>query len=120
MQRTLTHISFALLASHLLCCGVPLVLGILNITSLAGISVADALHFEWYEAIELPVLFLSFGLLVLAFYLQHAGSKVHSDAHGCEHTRCATTMARSRLILWAGAGLFALNLVVFLLSQGTH
>lgn len=108
----------AMSLSHILCCGIPAVLSIINL--LAGIGLIatipasmTGLH-EILHDIELPMVVVSAALLVFGWAMHLSTYSMRCTSTGCEHPPCPKTKRRNMMLLSAASLLFAVNFCMYL------
>lgn len=123
-HKTLLWTSVVAALSHIFCCVLPGIFGLLALLSGLGIVVTlpgwvDSFH-EQMHGIEVPVLIFS-GIIVALGWLAHFYSKEH-DCHEvgeCHHHSCQPRKKKVSIILILASLLFCINLVVYFMFHAT-
>ena len=118
-RKTLLWTTIIATCSHIFCCILPGIFGLLALLSGFGIVVSmpgwvEGLH-DKMHGIELPVLIFS-GTIVGAGWLAHFYSKEHDchDIGDCHHESCQPRKKQVCRILLLATLLFAINLTVYI------
>lgn len=99
---------------HVFCCGIPLVLALMNLTATFGIAGAGAFHPAWFEQFEVTILVVSGLLLVVTGVVQFISNRVNCRTDGaCSHQPCDKKKRLSKRVLQFAVILYVTNLVLF-------
>lgn len=101
---------------HVFCCGIPLVMSVVNMAALFGIVGGSAFHPEWFENIEVTVLAVAGVMLLISALLQEISRRIDCRQDvGCAHEPCDSKKSFSQRVFKISVVLYAVNLVLFLL-----
>lgn len=110
--------------SHIFCCGLPMLMGILSL--LAGFGTFstlfpgfDALHARFQDYEPLLIVF-SVLMLMLGWGMQFYAARHDCHDTGCHHPPCAPKKHNATLLLWAATGIFVLNTGLLLFVHKPH
>jgi len=122
MRAITERLTYALLVSsalmHIFCCGIPLILALMNMTVVFGIAGAGALHSGWFEQFEMTVLVVSGTLLVVTGLIQFISGRVDCRTDGiCAHQPCDKKKHLSKRIFQFAVVLYIINLALFLATH---
>jgi hypothetical protein len=120
--RTADAVHAAALASHVACCGAPLVLNGLALAFGAGLLTAAA---PWMEAThgvlhgqEGLLLSISAGLVALGGLTQYLSWRADCSRRVCHHEPCAPKKPRRMVVFGVVCALFLGNLALFAWHNG--
>jgi hypothetical protein len=122
MQRILTqqfsfYLILATCAMHVLCCGLPLLLSIGSLATVAGAH-AEWAHPHWLEQYEFCLMAISGAVLLFTGAIQSISNRINcrTDGH-CHHKPCDKKKALAQRVFWVAVVLYVANIV---LLQLTH
>lgn len=97
---------------HIFCCGIPLLLSISSLGTLAGVS-ASAFEIPWFENIEDKFILVSGLILLLTIFAQNSAN------FSCNDTHCSTKNSDdfSKKLTFFAAGLYLINLIIFFIQR---
>ncbi len=128
MQKLQTILNVTVIASqstHILCCGLPLLVSLAGLVSGLGLTALLPPGFEaFHDKIhyyELPILAVSGVILALGWVLHVISMRLDCrETAGCHHEPCAPKKKSSFALLVAASLLFAVNAMFFLWHHGVH
>lgn len=109
--------------THLLCCGMPFTVNILNSFSALGLLIGiphlgENLHL-FLDSYGLMLLAVSFALTVLGWGLHFTAAKLDCRTDGaCRHGSCAPRKKKAQYILYFATVLLVYNAISFLIFNG--
>lgn len=114
-HKVIHWVTLASTLSHIFCCGIPMVVGLLSL--LAGMGALttilpglESMHHRMHS-IELPLLVFSALMLALGWAVHVHGRKVDCHSTGCSHPPCEPKKTRASLLMIIATALFAFNVV---------
>ena len=121
MQRVQKALGWAILASetsHVFCCVLPTLAGVLSLLSGIGvIGVLPAGIIEFHDIMhswEVPMIIASGVILALGWGLYTISKRMDCHDTGCHHGACAPKKDRTAVILKAASVLFVVNTIIYL------
>ena len=121
MQRINKALGWAILASetsHVFCCVLPTLAGVLSLLSGLGvIGVLPAGMLEFHDMMhhwEVPMVIASGVILALGWGLYMISKRMDCHDTGCHHGDCTPKKNKSTLILKAASVLFVVNAIIYL------
>lgn len=118
IQRVSTAITFCGCALHMVCCGIPFLMGILGLAGVAGVAGLNITGIHWYEAYEVYILAGTGVILLLSIGLYINGRRQHRANMSCGCTTNSTKADKMRWVLPMVCCLYAVNIASFF--AGTH
>ena len=105
--------------SHVLCCGLPMVIGLLGLVSGLGLMATMPaglvfLH-EALHAYETLIIVTSGIIILMGWALHYIAYRIDCRNTGCVHEPCAPKKKRSGKVLMFASGLFVFNITAYLL-----
>ena len=121
MQRINKALGWAILASetsHVFCCVLPTLAGVLSLLSGLGvIGVLPAGMLEFHDMMhhwEVPMVIASGVILALGWGLYMISKRMDCHDTGCHHGDCTPKKNKTALILKAASVLFVVNAIIYL------
>lgn len=104
---------------HMLCCGLPLLVGVLSLLSGAGVLSSVAPGLEWLHGrmhdFEMHLIGFSAVMLALGWFLYFYSRRHDCHDTGCHHPPCDTRKGSAAVILWIATIIFLGNLAAFII-----
>jgi len=100
---------------HLFCCGLPLALSMLSLTSVFGIRNTEWMHQGWLGRNELEIFVFSGLVLLITGLAQYIAYRINcrTDGH-CHHKPCDSKKRLARAVFAAAICLYLFNSAVLL------
>ncbi len=120
LHRTISWVMILSLVSHVFCCVLPTVVGIISLlTGLGFFSVYtpyfSAIH-DFIHNYEFGIIIFSAVILAFGWGLQLYSRAVDCHSTGCHHEPCEPKKNRSSIMLKIATILFIINLAIFIFS----
>jgi hypothetical protein len=115
------HIAYSLVIGcslmHVLCCGVPLLLGATSLAATLGIAGGSLVEVAWFEAIEVELMVVSGLVLVLTAGVQLFDARKHCcDSQTHQQKPCTSSKDITGMLFKLAVALYAFSVLSLLID----